>query len=167
MKTLIMYSSLTGNTKKIAKAIANELEDGELIPVEQFRVSQMNNFDFFLVGYWINQGDCDDKTKEVLSHMEGRKLALFGTLGAKEDTAYYDMVKKKVETHAQNAHLLGHFLCQGSVGENTIARYREMLKTNPGDIHLKAQIAAYEEGIHHPDEQDVKEAVQFMKSILG
>ena len=59
------------------------------------------------------------------------------------------------------------FMCQGSVGEKTIARYREMLKKTPDDIHLKAQLEAYEEGIHHPNEEDIASAIRFAKSLLG
>ena len=66
MKTLVIYSSLTGNTKKLAQAIANEMEDTEIISVDEFRVSMMDNFDFFMIGYWVDKGVCDDKSKEVL-----------------------------------------------------------------------------------------------------
>lgn len=167
MKTLVIYSSLTGNTKKLAQAIANEMEDTEIISVDEFRVSMMDNFDFFMIGYWVDKGVCDDKSKEVLKHMLDKKVALFGTLGAKENTKYYDMVKAKVEEQAQGVHVIGHFLCQGSVGEKTMERYREMLKKTPDDIHLKAQLEAYEEGIHHPNELDIANAIRFAKSLLG
>ena len=60
MKTLVIYSSLTGNTKKLAQAIANEMEDTEIISVDEFRVSMMDNFDFFMIGYWVDKGVCDD-----------------------------------------------------------------------------------------------------------
>lgn len=167
MKTLIIYSSLTGNTKKIADAIAGSLEDGELISADQFHTSMADNFDYFMVGYWINQGDCDHKTLDILQHLKGKRIALFGTLGAKRQSEYYTMIKQRVETHVREAHLLGHFLCQGSVGEKTIERYRELLKKNPEDIHIKAQIEAYEEGSQHPDEQDIKDAIAFTKALIG
>lgn len=167
MKTLIIYSSLTGNTKKLAEAMARELEDAELIPADQFQVSHLQNFDCFMIGYWINKGDCDELSQRVIAHMQGKKLVLFGSLGAKENSAYYDMIKQNVEKHVHDAHLLGHFLCQGNVGEKTIERYQEMLAKNPEDIHLKAQLEAYEEGIHHPNEQDIQNAITFIKTILG
>lgn len=167
MKTLIVYSSLTGNTKKIAQAIAKNLEDGELISADQFQPSMIHNFDFFLIGYWVNQGDCDNKTLEILEHLKGKRIALFGTLGAKKQTEYYDMIKHRVEKHVKDTHFLGHFLCQGSVSEKTIEHYRELLKKHPEDIHMKAQVEAYEEGIHHPDETDIKDAVSFVKVLIG
>lgn len=167
MKTLIIYSSLTGNTKKIAEAIVGSLEDGELISADQFHPSMVDHFDYFMAGYWINQGDCDSKTLEILQHLKGKKIALFGTLGAKKESEYYTMIKQRVEEHVKEAHLLGHFLCQGSVGEQTMQRYRELLKKHPEDIHIKAQVEAYEEGKHHPDEQDIQDVIAFTKALIG
>ena len=52
MKGLIVYSSLSGNTKKIAEAIAEVAEDSELISVREFQSSMLANFDLFYIGYW-------------------------------------------------------------------------------------------------------------------
>lgn len=51
MKGLIVYSSLSGNTKKIAEAIAEVAEDSELISVREFQSSMLANFDLFYIGY--------------------------------------------------------------------------------------------------------------------
>lgn len=165
MKGLIVYSSLSGNTKKIAEAIAEVAEDSELISVKEFQPSMLAHFDLFYIGYWVDKGDCDAAALRVLDLLKEQRIVLFGTLGAAEQTDYYDMVKKRVETHAANNHILGHFLCQGAVGEAVIARYRSMLAEHPEDEHRKQQLANYENGKSHPDEQDLANARAFAQTI--
>ena len=46
-----------------------------------------------------------------------------------------------------------------------IARYQSMLAEHPQDEHIKQQLANYENGKSHPDEQDLANARAFAKSI--
>lgn len=165
MKGLIVYSSLSGNTKKIAEAIAEVTEDSELISVKEFHTSMLANFDLFYIGYWVDKGDCDAAAQRLLAQLKEQRIVLFGTLGAAEQTDYYTMVKQHVEAHVAHCHILGHFLCQGAVGEAVIERYRTMLAQHPEDEHMKQQVANYENGKSHPDEQDLANARAFAKSI--
>lgn len=165
MKSLIIYSSLSGNTEKVARAIANEVEDCEIISAGEFQLNMIHNFDVFYVGYWVDKGDCDAKTKSVLESLHHQHIVLFGTLGAAENTMYYDMIKTHVEEHAKNQQILGHFLCQGKVNDKLIERYKDMLKKNPDDEHMKQQVANYENGKTHPDETDIVNARKFARSI--
>ena len=89
MKGLIVYSSLSGNTKKIAEAIAEVAEDSELISVREFQSSMLANFDLFYIGYWVDKGDCDAATLRLLAQLKDKRIVLFGTLGAAEQTEYY------------------------------------------------------------------------------
>lgn len=166
MKSLIIYSSLTGNTKKIAEAIAKEVEDAELLRVQDVEPSMLAHFDVIYIGYWVDKGDCDQASLKVMSHITNQRIVLFGTTGASSSsTAYYEMIKHKVETHIPQVHLLGHLLLQGSVSDKLIDRYRAQAKEHPEDEHLMQQIAAYEKGQSHPDEADIKEAIAFAHSI--
>lgn len=166
MKSLILYSSLSGNTKKIAEAIAREVEDAELLSIREVQPAMLSHFDVIYLGYWVDKGDCDQLTRSMMSHLQEQRIVLFGTTGASRDAvAYYDKIKVQVESHLHTHHLLGHFLCQGKVSEKLIDRYRMMLREHPEDEHLKQQVVAYESGQAHPDEEDIREAVQFVRSI--
>ena len=165
MKGLIVYSSLSGNTRKVAEAIAEVAEDGELISVKEFQPSMRVNFDLFYVGYWVDKGDCDAASLHMLEQLKDCKIILFGTLGAAECTDYYDRVKASVEAHAAHCHILGHFLCQGAVSEAVIERYRGMAAEHPEDEHRRQQLANHENGKSHPDEQDLANARAFVKAI--
>lgn len=165
MKSLIVYSSLSGNTKKIAEAMAEVVEDAELISVQEFQAAMRTNFDVFYIGYWVDKGDCDAASLRVLKQLQDARIVLFGTLGAAENTAYYERIKANVEAHTAHAHVLGHFLCQGRVQEAVIERYRLMIKEHPEDEHIVMQLKNYEAGKTHPDEQDLAHAREFAKSF--
>lgn len=165
MKSLIIYSSATGNTKKLAEVIASEVEDGELLAIQDVKVSMLHNFDMVYVGYWVDKGDLDAQSCKLAQHLNNTKVVLFGTLGAAENTAYYAKVKQQVETHFQTAKIYGHFLCQGSVQETVIERYRKLAKEHAEDEHIKEQLRNYENGKSHPDENDLKKVSEFASSF--
>ena len=166
MKPLIIYSSQTGNTRKIALAMAEEDHDITCLSIDEITTIDVLAYDMIYLGYWVNQGDMDQKSKQVIKHLKNHTIALFGTLGAKVDSSYYAIVKQCVEANFEGMHIIGHHLCQGSVSENVIERYREICKKSPGDIHKKAQLDAYEEGITHPNEEDIQDAVAFLHTMM-
>lgn len=167
MKALILYSSLTGNTKKIAEAI------GEAIPFEKEIYSADKNYDLgqydlIIIGYWVNRGMCDNKIKEIIEKLENKVIVLFGTLGAKDSGHYYESIKKRIEEIIPcHNKLLGHFLCQGKIDERLTEGYKEMLKQNPEDEHIKEQLKNHDEASSHPNLKDIEMAKDFINNILG
>ena len=53
MKTLVTYSTKTGNTKKVAESIAKAIENSEIKDI-----AEVNNLDYdlIIVGTWIDKG---------------------------------------------------------------------------------------------------------------
>ena len=54
MKTLVVYSSRTGNTGKVARAVAEGLHDCDIYPVKD--APNPSGYDFVAVGYWVDKG---------------------------------------------------------------------------------------------------------------
>ena len=81
MKLLIMYSSRTGNTRRLAEGIATYLPEFEvsLLPVEE--ADALPEADAYLVGYWADRGHADEKSQALIGRLAGKKVGLFGTLG--------------------------------------------------------------------------------------
>ena len=76
---LVVYSSVTGNTKKVAEAFC-EAVNGTLVRVEDAK--EPEGFDAVAVGYWLWRGGPDPKTAAYLSRLSGVNVALFETHAA-------------------------------------------------------------------------------------
>jgi menaquinone-dependent protoporphyrinogen IX oxidase len=55
MKTLILYTSKTGNTKTYAEDIAKQV-NGDVAPLKGFRVKKMQDYDTIVFGGWVEGG---------------------------------------------------------------------------------------------------------------
>ena len=81
MKILVVYSSKTGNTKKIADAIFEILPE----PKEIYSVQDApppEGYDFIAAGFWVNKGTADNAAQKYMKTIKGKKVGLFATLGA-------------------------------------------------------------------------------------
>ena len=76
MKLLIMYSSRTGNTRRLAEGIATYLPEFEvsLLPVEE--ADALPEADAYLVGYWADRGHADEKSQALIGRLAGKKVGL-------------------------------------------------------------------------------------------
>ena len=85
MKTLIVYSSQTGNTKKMADAV-NDVIGGEktLYPVGE--APHPAGYDLVVLGFWLMAGKPDPKSSDYLAGVGDAKLFLFATHGASADS---------------------------------------------------------------------------------
>ena len=166
MKALVLYSSLTGNTEKIGKAISEAIPfEKEIHSVDESY--NLEKYDLIVIGYWVNKGICDNKVKQILENIENKNIVLFGTLGAKDSGHYYESTKKRIEeVVASSNKVLGHFLCQGKIDERLTERYKEMLKKNPDDEHIKQQLQNHAEASSHPDFNDIEMAKDFINNII-
>ncbi|GAA0738004.1 flavodoxin family protein BilS [Clostridium oceanicum] len=166
MKSLVVYSSVTGNTKKVAETIYNQipLEKDIYKSDEKF---DYNKYDLIVIGYWVDKGTCDNNTIKLIEKIHNKNILLFGTLGAEDVGDYYDSIKQKVEEIIDKDNkILGHFLCQGKINDKLVERYKEMLKENPNNIKIREQIKIYERASTHPDSRDMNNAKEFIKKYI-
>ena len=61
---------------------------------------------------------------------------------------------------------LGCFLCGGKMMPQVLDRYKQMQAINDSP-QIRMMIAAYEEGMLHPDEQDFRDAEAFVEEALN
>lgn len=124
MKTLVAYSSLTGNTKMVAQAIAEELE-GVLADVMQ--QPNQADYDFIAVGFWVDRGTADAKAAEYLKGLKNKRVALFATLGAdpSSEHARRSLQNAAALLDASNTYC-GDFICQGKVDPKLIEKMAKL-----------------------------------------
>lgn len=167
IKTLVTYSSLTNNTKKVAEAIYDAVDTKKDI-CSISEVPDLSDYDIVAIGYWVDKGNCDNNVKKLLETLHGKKVLLFGTLGASDIGEYYKDVKKRVEEQLAGVNqLLGHFLCQGKIDERLTEHYKKQLKDDPDNPHIKAQLENHKQASSHPDAQDLQNAKDFVKRYIG
>lgn len=167
MKTLVVYSSRTGNTKKVAEAMAEAAPGCALHPVESAPAA--DGFDVVAVGYWVDKGMPDERARAYMDTVHHKKVVLFGTLGAWPDSEHaVDCMRRSealVGASGLGNTVLGSFLCQGKVDPKVVAAMQNMA----GDIHpmTPERQARLEEAARHPDEEDCRRAHAAFAAFLA
>ena len=163
MKSLIVYSSKTGNTKKIAKAVYQILpEPKEIYPVE--KAPAPDDFDFIGLGFWVNRGTADKKAQQYMNKIKNKQVGLFGTLGAYPDSDHAKKCLSRVKELITGNELLGIFLCQGRVDPQVIEQMAKIApESHPMTDERKKRLKEAEK---HPDEKDCHNAQAAFKDML-
>lgn len=167
-KTVLIYSSLTGNTKKVGEAIYDVI-DGEksIYPVEEVNSINFDNFDRVILGFWVDKGHADTRIKKLAGKLKDKEIAFFGTLGAEPDSDHGKKVYTRVsELCAKKNTFIGGFLALGKVADKLVER---MGKFPLNLIHplTPERLARIENASTHPNEQDLSDAQNFFKAILN
>ena len=169
MKALVVYSTLTGNTKKVAEAVVKGLPEGTVI-ADVKDSPDPSPYDLVVVGFWVDKGKADAATIRYLETLKDKKTAVFFTLGAYPDSPHADSCAKETEElMAKNGNVtLGHYRCQGKVDPNLLEKMKKMLP--PGHPHVEEtpeRKARLEEAAKHPNEEDLRKAEEFAKGLLA
>ena len=144
MRALVLYYSKTGNTRKVAEAIAAEL-DARLRTIDD--PGDIAAFDLICIGTPVYLFSPAGKVKSFLRRLprlDGKKVAGFCTMaaiGAK--TTFYYMGKIAQE---KGAKFIGEFACKASSG--IIAGFGPK-------VWMK----------EHPNEEDLWRAKEFAKKL--
>ena len=61
-RTLVVYSSLTGNTKAVAEKIFDIIEgDKEIVSINDIKNINIDNFQKIVIGFWVDKGTADKR----------------------------------------------------------------------------------------------------------
>ena len=169
MSSLVVFSTSTGNTKKIADAIFSALKDKDkkIVNVNEVNIVDINEFKRIIIGGWIDKGEIDEKAKEFVTKLKNKKLGLFVTMGGNPETDRakncFQEIKKSLE---KNGNIIEKtFVCQGAIDPNLINKFREMTKQGiVGSFAVTPEREArWAEAAKHPNEKDIENA----KRIFG
>ena len=83
MKTLIIYSSETGNTKMVCEK-AFEYINGEkvIIPIKEKNSINLDEFDNIIVGTWIDKANANTEAKKFINTLSNKNIYFIGSLAA-------------------------------------------------------------------------------------
>ena len=155
-KTLVAYFSRTGNTKKVAEAIFEEIPgDKVLKPMEE--VGDMAPFQNIFAGFPVQSHSVPYQAEVFLKKIpEGKKVALFSTHGSVTGSNLSREALEYASVLVAKARLVATFSCRGKVSMKAL----EVLMKSP-EHEAWADMAA--SAATHPDEHDLTEARAFAR----
>lgn len=166
MNVLVTYSSLTGNTKKLAEGIFDALstQHKELQPICD--VTNTDAYDIVLVGYWVDKEGPNEEAATFLKGLTNKTVGLFATLGYWADSEHaQDSLKKGEQLLDDTNKLLARFICQGKLSDNIISAFKKM----PADsFHALTpeKLRRYEIAAKHPSVADISWAGELFEERI-
>ena len=91
----IIFSSVTGNTEKLADTIHETLPQ-DMCDYFGGNELQVPESDLLYIGFWTDKGNADNKTLELLSKLKNKKIFLFGTAGFGGSDTYFNKILEQV-----------------------------------------------------------------------
>ncbi|MFI3175097.1 MAG: flavodoxin family protein [Bacillota bacterium] len=160
MKTAIVFSSGTGNTKLLAETIQATVGDvayyGEVS-------DEALSADVIYIGSWTKTGyTCTPDIKKFLCKVRDKKVFLFMTAGFGSSDAYFEPIMYGMKSFVDGSNeVIGEFICQGKVSEmvqNVIKEGNEV-KYN----RIKEEM---DKSVSHPDKADTDKLIAAVKKVM-
>lgn len=167
MKYEISYLSKSGNTAKLAEAIAS------MLPPEDTRIADLasgeasGGADISFVGFDVESGTIPLKIMDALDYAEGKTIALFATCGLIPTEEHKAAIERKIAPFLPDeCDYRGLFLCAGQLPESTASVVEERLKTQPDNAEMKDYLKRHYQITGHPDAHDIKDLESFVLGVL-
>lgn len=166
----IYYSSITGNTKKLADHIKKELTaDGHEVQLFDSSLSgegPPREAEVILVAFWCRRSGMDDFSRRTVSRFRGKKILALGTIGGNVSGPYGDRVRENVRAFIGKENIcLGVCICQGAVNLKRV-QGRRLLPKEDSHYLSDEKYARFLETQGHPDEDDLRQAAECVRRYL-
>lgn len=150
MPICIICSSITGNTRRLAEALAAAAR----VPVLPVGTASVPDDGVLLLGFWVRRGLPDSRSLRQWQGLRGRRVFFFGTHGTWPGSAHSRqcLAAARRLLRDNGNEVLGGFLCQGRVDPRLVA-----LAGKPGHHPMTPERAArLAEAARHPDAADLE-----------
>lgn len=163
-KWCVIYSSVTGNTKLVAEAMAEEA-DADLFSLEE-APDDLSDYAVAALGYWLRRGAPDAKMLALLPKIAGKDVVLFQTHGTDPGSEHaVTAFARAGYALGEDCYILGTFACQGKLNPKIVERRkREAAAADDPHAGKKAQ-ERWQRAASHPDEEDLQKARDFMRTM--
>ena len=164
-KWLLVYSSVTGNTKRVGEAMFEVLPAGSNLQPIKEGAFDFAAYDVIVVGYWLTRGGPDPKTMEFLPKLHDKKVILFATHGALLGTEHaVTSLARAAYLLGDGCSILGTFTCQGKINPALLARRVGAAENDP-HAPSEENKKRWTEAAKHPNEADFVAARGFIKKM--
>lgn len=159
MRSVVTCLSQTGNTRRVASAIAGGLPGD--VSVTDLDDVALDDADVTFVGMPIIRFGAPDEVRTFLQERcHGRRVALFVTHAADEDAPELQPWLQSCRDAATGCEVVGFFHCQGQLAE-PVRRF--MLTSDMPDLVRFAELAGVAEG--QPDDTRLDAARRFAGQV--
>ncbi len=164
-KYSIIYSSKTGNTKKLAMAIYEILPKDDCEYYGIYEAGEISS-EMVYIGFWTDKGNADEETLALLKNLRNKKIFLFGTAGFGGSEEYFQKVLNNVKKSIDASNtVVGEFMCQGKMPQSVKERYIKM-KEQPNCVpNIDEMIENFDRALSHPDDADLESLKNVIKKI--
>lgn len=160
MKTLVTYLSMTGNTKKIADRVFNNLA-GEKKIYEVDKVENHDNFDLIILAFPILNFGIPKQVENFIMNIEsGKKAALCITHAMGEKNPMLKDLLKTCSDAAEKLDLIDTFSCRGELSEEVASFLKK--HDNP---QMRAFGDSRPETMGYPKKADLDNATAFAHKL--
>ena len=152
----IIYSSKTGNTKKLAEAIYNTLPQNKCDYYGTVDKIDDVLSNVIYIGFWTEKGNADHLTIDFLNKLKNKKIFLFGTAGYGESEKYFEGIINNVKKNIDSSNtIIGTFMCQGKMPISVRKRY-EKQKQELSRANIDNLIENFDKALSHPNQVDLE-----------
>lgn len=168
MSVLVIYSTITGNTKLVCERIYNILNvEKKLIDVKEIESIKLDNYSDIIIGFWCDKGTMDKNSLEFLNKLKNKNLYFLGTLGARPESEHGKSVFINAkELCKKENNFVDGLLIWGRVSEAVQNRIKQFPADHPHGP-TSERLARWKEASTHPDEDDLKKAEEFFSKLLN
>lgn len=173
MKTLVMYRSVSGFTKKYAQWIAEEL-DADLADAGDVDSSKLPRYDRIVFGGSLHEAGIRgvDIVLKNMPRLEGKRIAVFATGASPASEAISREVENKNFTAEQKSRI-GFFYLRGGFDFDkldtrnkilmTLLKWKIMIKKNRTPDE-KGMLAAYSTPLDFTKKEHIGKIVEYMEA---
>lgn len=165
MKCLVVYSSRSGNTGQIARAIHAALAP-ECVLAEAADAPPPEKFDFIALGFGVYNGWPDGDMRAYMKRCRDKDVGLFLTFGAPPDSDAASLYLGRAEGLLENCATRAKFVCQGRYTEEHLVRMKSRPATSPHAWN-EERAARVAEAMKHPDAADLATAAERFRTAAG
>ena len=168
MKTLIVYSTISGNTKAVCERIYGALNtEKEIINIKDIKDLKVDNYNNFIIGFWCDKGTMDKDSIDFLKTLNNKNLYFLGTLGARPDSEHWnDVFENAKKLCSENNIFKDGLLIWGRISKEMMDVMKKFPAGHPHAV-TPERLARWEAASTHPDENDFKKAEEFFSNLLN
>lgn len=158
MKTAIIFSTVTGQTEKLANAIKSTIGTVDYFgkPSDEALLA-----DVIYVGSWTVGFSCSPDIKEFLEKLNDKKVFVFMTAGYNSTEEFFTPIIDSAKANINSSNeIIGQFICQGAVSEAKQEGIKKMDIDKYNSMKEQLELSA-----SHPSADDIANLTEIVKNI--